>query len=204
MIRKVCSCKQDSTPPLLCPELKPVFLTHQNPWFKVMSRGSYYTIEYERPQVVILPILEGDSIVMVRVERPLIDDCPLELPAGDSQHGETPRAAAMREFSEETGIHIEDPLRFIPELPISEMPGRIPVLLSVFRVDLSKAEFELRSQHDNDIVSVEAISLPDVARKLVSGELYLSSVAAIVSRFLLKTFIDKSAIRDVEKEEMDA
>jgi 8-oxo-dGTP pyrophosphatase MutT (NUDIX family) len=149
-------------------------------------------MEYDRPQVVILPILEGDSIVMVRVKRPLIEDYPLELPAGDSRHGESPRAAAMREFSEETGIHIEDPLRFVPELPISEMPGRIPVLLSVFRVDLSKAEFDSRAQHDNDIVSVEAISFTEAAQKLVEGGIYLSSPVAIISRLLLKRFLNTS------------
>lgn len=89
MKKKVFPCSPDSTPALLYPKLGPVFLAHENPWFKVMSRGTYYTIEYERPQVVILPILGGDSIVMVRVKRPLIDDCPLELPAGDSDEGES-------------------------------------------------------------------------------------------------------------------
>lgn len=190
MIKKVSLCSPDSPPPLLCPTLNPVFLAHKNPWFKVMSRDSYYTVEYERPQVVILPILERDSIIMVRVRRPLIDDCPLELPAGDSSVGETPRAAAMREFAEETGIHIEDPLRFIPELPISEMPGRIPILLSVFSVDVSQSEFVSRSCHDNDILSVEAMSFTEAARRLVSGEIYLSSPAAILSRLLLKRLLN--------------
>jgi len=151
-----------------------------------MSRGAYYSIEYERPQVAILPVLDGRSIIMVRVKRPLIDDCPLELPAGDSCDGETPRMAAMREFSEETGIRIDDPLRFIPELPLSEMPGRIPVLLSIFRVDVACKEFDARSRHDNDIVSVEALSFAEAACKLVEGEIYLSSPAAIISRLLLQ------------------
>jgi 8-oxo-dGTP pyrophosphatase MutT (NUDIX family) len=192
MKRKVSPYKLDSTPPLLCPELKPVFLAHENAWFRVMSRGTYYTIEYERPQVVILPVMEGRSIIMLRVRRPLLDDCPLELPAGDSLHGETPRMAAMREFAEETGIHIEDPLRFVPDLPVSEMPGRIPVLLSVFRVDLSKPEFESRTQHDNDIVSVEAISFSDAAQKMIDGEIYLSSPVAIISRLLLEIYFTAS------------
>jgi 8-oxo-dGTP pyrophosphatase MutT (NUDIX family) len=192
MNRKVSLNSLDSPPPLLCPELRPVFLEHLNPWFKVMSRGSYYTMEYERSQVVILPVLEGHSIIMVRVSRPLIHDCPLELPAGDSQYGETPRMAAMREFAEETGINIQDPLRFVADLPISEMPGRMPVLLSVLRVNVSKSEFDSRSRHDNEIVSVEAITLIEVARKLVSGEIYLSSPAAIISRLLLKTCLDGS------------
>jgi len=186
MTKKIFPCAPDSSPALLCPKLEPIFLAHQNPWFKVMSRGSYYTIEYERPQVVILPILERDSIVMVRVKRPLIDDCPLELPAGDAKEGETPRSAAIREFTEETGIQIEDPLRFIPELPISEMPGRMPVLLSVFRVDLGTPEFDSRSQHDNDIVSIEVISFTEAVQKMVAGGIYLSSPVAIISRLLLK------------------
>jgi len=166
-----------------------------------MSRGSYYTMEYERPQVVILPILDRDSIVLVRVRRPLIDDCPLELPAGDSREGETPRMAAMREFREETGIRITDPLRFVPELPVSEMPGRIPVLLSVFSVNVSQSEFDSRLRHEDEIVCVEAISFAEVVRRLVSGEIYLSCPAAIISRFMLKTLIERSIIQDVEADE---
>ena len=188
MKKKVHSCEPDRKPRLLCPALKPVFLAHENPWFRVMSRGHYYTIEYERPQVVILPVLEKNSIVMIRVKRPVIGDCPLELPAGDSLDGETPRMAAMREFSEETGIHIASPMRFVPELPVSEMPGRIPVLLSVFRLDISRPEFDSRSHPDDDIVSVEAISFADAARKLIHGEIYLSSPVAILSRLLLKQY----------------
>jgi len=186
MTKTIFPCLPDSPPPLLCPTLKPVFQAHKNEWFKVMSRGSYYTIEYERPQVVVLPVLEKKSIVFVRVKRPLIGDCPLELPAGDSQQGETPREAARREFAEETGIFIEDPERFIPDLPISEMPGRIPVFLSIFRIDLSKPEFDSRLQHDDDIASVEAISFADAAQKLINGGIYLSSPIAIISRLLLK------------------
>ncbi len=122
----------------------------------------------------------------------MIHDHPLELPAGDSMDGETPKMAAMRELAEETGVRIRDPLRFEVELPISEMPGRMPVLLSVFRVKVTKTEFESRSRHDDEITSVEAITFVDAARKLVTGEIYLSSPAAIISRLLLETCLDGS------------
>ena len=187
MTNRIFPCSPDRSPNLLCPALEPVFLVHENPWFKVMSRGSYYTFEYERPQVVILPVLERESVVMVRVKRPLIDDCPLELPAGDSNIGETPRTAARREFLEETGIHIKDLSRFVPELPVSEMPCRMPVLLSVFRVDLRRSEFDSRLDHDDEIISVENLSFGEAARKLVEGEIYLSIPSAVISRLLLKT-----------------
>jgi 8-oxo-dGTP pyrophosphatase MutT (NUDIX family) len=161
-------------------------MAYKNPWFKVMSRGSFYTIEYDRPQVVVLPVLEDTSVVMVRVQRPLIDDSPLELPAGDSNDNETPVMAGIREFVEETGIHIKDPSRFHPELPISELPGRMPVLLSIFRVDVSRSEFDNRGPHDGEIVSVEAIPYSEIVKKLIEGQIYLSSPMAILSRFLLK------------------
>jgi 8-oxo-dGTP pyrophosphatase MutT (NUDIX family) len=186
MTKKVRPLSPFTSPPLLCPDLVPVFIAHENPWFKVLSRNSYFTIEYDRPQVVVLPILEGNSVIMVRVRRPLINDDPLEFPAGDSEEGETPRMAAMREFAEETGIVIKDPKRFIPELPISEMPGRIPVLLSVFRIDVTQNEFDVRLCHDKEIISVEIIPFIEATRMLCEGEIYLSSPAAILSRLLLK------------------
>jgi 8-oxo-dGTP pyrophosphatase MutT (NUDIX family) len=105
-------------------------------------------------------------------------------------NGEIPRLAAMREFIEETGIRIEDSLRFVPELPISEMPGRIPVLLSAFSIEVSQSEFDSRSRHDNEISSVEVLSFTEIARKIVNGEIYLSSPIAIISRLLLKRFLN--------------
>ncbi len=178
----------ETTPPLLCPELKPVVLAHENPWFKVRSRGSFYTLEYDQPQVAILPVLNGNSVLMLRVKRPLIDDCPLDIPGGGALPGETPVRAAMREFAEETGIEIKDPSRFVPELPISEMPGRMPVLLSVFRVDLDAAEFEARRPHDSEIVSIEAVPFPELTRRILDGEIYLGPIIAIIARLLLRTF----------------
>lgn len=180
----------DKMPELLCAGLQPVAMKHENPWFRILSRGGYYTFEYERPQVAILPIVDNKGIVMVRVLRPVIGDCPLELPAGDSMRGETPRDAAAREFKEETGIVIEDMARFEPELAVSEMPGRNPVLLSVFAVHISKMEFDSRKEHDVDIHSVEVISIPDLAEKIISGEIYVGVPCAILSRFIFRRIIE--------------
>ena len=151
-----------------------------------MNRGSYFTLEYDFPQVVILPVVEEDSVIMVRVLRSLMDDAPLELPAGGANPGETPLKAVMRELREETGIGIDDPSRFHTVLPLAEMPGRMPVLLSVFRIDLSKTEWENRGAHDAEIASVHLLSRDILRQKILSGEIYLSSPVAILSRFLLQ------------------
>lgn len=172
---------------LLCPDLDPVREEHRNPWFRVMNRGGFFTLEYDRPQVVILPVVEDDGVVLVRVRRPVIGDCPLELPAGDSQPGETLAEAARRELTEETGLHIEDLGRFRPLRPISEMPGRMPVLLGIFRVDVRRGEFAARRPFDAaEIQSVELVPVPDLVSRIVAGEIYLSSPMAILARFVFE------------------
>ena len=175
----------DEAPAILCPNLAPVKEEYRNQWFKVMDRGSYFTLEYDRPQVVVLPVVSRGGILMVRVKRPVISDCPLELPAGDSMPDETPVEAARRELSEEAGIYIEALDRFTPVIPISEMPGRMPVLLSVFQIELTADEFNRRKMFDgNEITSVELLPVKTVMEKIISGEIYLSVSIALVARFI--------------------
>ena len=71
-----------------CRDLTPVETVHRNPWFSIRNRGGYFAFEYNRPQVVILPMVDADSVVLARVRRPLIADETWELPAGDVEEGE--------------------------------------------------------------------------------------------------------------------
>ncbi len=173
-------------PPVLCPGLHPVSEAHRNPYFKVMDRGTYFTLEYDVPQVVVLPVVERDSVILVRVWRPVIDDYPLELPAGGAAEGETPLNAVLREFGEETGIRIQDVSRFRPILPLSESPGRMPELLSIFRIDLTEEEWLSRGPTDTEILSVHRMDRGHIREAILSGEIYLSSPLAILARFLLE------------------
>ena len=91
-------------------------------WFNVLNRGGYYTVEYHLPQVVILPVVEQQSIVMVRVKRPVLGDIPLELPAGCAEEGELLIEGAARELGEETGIKIHEANRLIPLPPLAMSP----------------------------------------------------------------------------------
>lgn len=170
---------------LCCPDLKPSFTAHRNPWFRVMSRGTYFTLEYPHPQTVILPVVGGNSVAMIRSRRPLLADDILDLPAGGALRGETPRTAAARELREETGIRVSKLSRFVKQLPLAELPCRIPELLNIFRVDISEKEFQARAPHDSEVLSVEKVSFREVRRRILSGGIYAAPAVAILSRLLL-------------------
>ncbi len=53
--------------------------------------------------VVILPLLDEKTVVMIRNERVAVGQTLLELPAGTLESGEDPQACAFREVIEETG-----------------------------------------------------------------------------------------------------
>ena len=58
--------------------------------------------------VVILPMIDAETVVLIRNERPAVGQTLWELPAGTLEPGEDPRACAARELREETGYVAAD------------------------------------------------------------------------------------------------
>ena len=168
-----------------CRELSLVETLHENPWFALRNRGGYFTTEYHLPQVAVLPVVGGDSIVMVRVKHPVINDMSLELPAGGVEKDEDPVRAASRELMEEAGIVISDVNRFVPMPPIAISSTRVPNLSYVFRVDVSRQEFADRRPHDHEIFSVERFAMGDLPGMMNSGQIYVSLTLAVLGIFLV-------------------
>jgi 8-oxo-dGTP pyrophosphatase MutT (NUDIX family) len=167
-----------------CPSLSPVELLHENMWFTVRKRGTYYTVEYRQPQVIVLPIVDRRAIVMVRVKRPVLDDVTLELPAGGSDGSEAPLNAAARELAEETGIAVTAS-RLIAMPPLAVSPNRMPKLVYVFQVDLTQEEFDNRGSHDNEIEKVELVPLAEAVGMIATGKIYVAVPVAIIGTYLL-------------------
>jgi 8-oxo-dGTP pyrophosphatase MutT (NUDIX family) len=165
--------------------LSPVKKLHENDYFSVYDRGSYFTVEPAFVPVVILPVLEDNSMIFVRVKRPVIGDSPLELPSGGLDIGETAEKAALREVREETGIQIFDTDRLVPLPPLSSSPNRNPFLIYCFGVKILEEEWNRRLDHDNEIDSVERLSLMDVTDRIISGEIYITLHISIASAFIL-------------------
>jgi 8-oxo-dGTP pyrophosphatase MutT (NUDIX family) len=170
----------------VCPDLKPIQTLHENNWFSVRNRGGFYTVELKTPQVMVLPIIENHSVMMVRVKRPVRGVPTFELPAGAVESGEKLVEAAARELKQETGIAVEDFSRFHPLIPLSVQPTRDPRLLSIFQIDLTENEFEARLPHDHEIDSVLCLKFQEFCDRFVAGEIYVSTPPAIILRYLLE------------------
>ena len=168
-----------------CTHLQPIETLHQNPWFSLKTRGDYLTIEQSFGVVLILPVIEGHSIVLVEVKRPVLDDMhSLEIPAGGLAKDESPEEGALRELCEETGIKISAD-RLKQQSPLALSP-RDPCLAYIYEAEINLDEFLARAQHDDEISQVRLLDFGEVQRLLVSGEMYLAGVVGLSSRFLLK------------------
>lgn len=173
-----------------CISLTPVETVHENPWFSVRNRKGYFTIEYNMPQVLILPIVDNNAIIMVRVDRPVVAEITLELPAGGAKDSEFPVEAAAREMAEETGIVVTDLNRFNMLPPLIHMP-RSPVLPYIFQINLAQQEYTLRKDHDHEIAGVECFSFDNILKKIAMGEIYIGLHIAIIVRFFIQNRIIK-------------
>jgi len=142
-------------------------------------------VEYQSTQVIVLPVIEQEYVVLPKVRRQILGGAVWELPAGGVQENEGPEEAALRELGEETGITIPDPSRLLPLDTVVVSPNRLPMFPLIYRVDLSHQEFETRSTHDEEVESVASFSSDEIREMILSGEIITSITLAILGRFLL-------------------
>ena len=162
--------------------VRPVFQNHR---FSLLERDDFHVVEYKSTQVIVLPIIEQEYVVLPKVRCQILGGAVWELPAGGVQGNEIPADAALRELGEETGISISDPSRLLPLDTLVVSPNRLPMFPLIYRVDLSHQEFETRSTHDDEVESVRSFSSDKIREMILSGEIITSITLAILGRFLL-------------------
>jgi 8-oxo-dGTP pyrophosphatase MutT (NUDIX family) len=171
---------------LLCPHLQPVTEAHRNPWFTVNDRGGFFTAEPNEPQIVVLPVVEEDSIVLVKVRRPVVGDVTWELPGGGCNEGESGIQAAQRELAEETGICVKDLSKFVLHGEISVDPNRHPVHHKIFQVNLTRTNYKSRQNHDSEIEEVGLFHIDEIINMITTSMIYVALPCAVISRFFLR------------------
>ncbi len=87
------------------------------------------------PQAASSAILERDGrfLLIRRLNPPMAD--LYAFPGGRAEAGETPAETAVREFHEETGIEVRNPVLFATYDLKSERQGGPHFILSVFKVE---------------------------------------------------------------------
>jgi len=159
----------------------PIFQNHR---FSLLEKDDFHVVEYQSPQVIVLPVIEDLWIVMPKVRRRILGGAVWELPAGGVHENEQPKDAALRELGEETGIAISDQSRLLPLDTLVVSPNRLPMFPLIFQIDLSHKEFETRSAHDEEVESVGSFSLDKIREMVLSGEIITSITLAILGRYL--------------------
>jgi len=150
-------------------------------------------VEYQSTQVIVLPIIEQEYVVLPKVRRQILGGAVWELPAGGVLENEGPEEATLRELGEETGISISDPSRLLPLHTLVVSPNRLPMFPSIYQIDLSHQEFETKSDHDEEVESVGCFSLDKVQEMILTGEIITSITLAILGRFLLGQQVTSSS-----------
>ncbi len=88
--------------------------------------------------VVLLPLIDRDTVVLIENRRPTVNQTLLELPAGTREENETPETTAARELMEETGYQAST-LELIHEF--YSAPGICDELMHLYVArDLTKGE----------------------------------------------------------------
>lgn len=116
--------------------------------------------------VVILPILDQSSIIMIRNYRFAVGETLWELPAGTLEPNEDPEASAYRELAEETGYQAKS-MDFLGRFYSS--PGiSNEVLTSYVAKDL---QFVGQNLDDTEVITAEIIAWDKVFEMIQSGEI---------------------------------
>lgn len=96
--------------------------------------------------VVILPLLDGNRLVLIENYRIAVEETLLELPAGTLEPEESPLATAHRELAEETGYRAGS---MEPLLRFASSPGILSEEMHLFvATDLSLGEMALEAGED--------------------------------------------------------
>jgi ADP-ribose diphosphatase len=111
--------------------------------------------------VVVLPMLDERTVVLIRNERFAVGQTLWELPAGTLEQGEDPAVCAGRELEEETGYRAQEITRLIEFYP---SPGFCTELLTAFLArDLT---FQGQDLDETERITTEAIPLKESIQRV--------------------------------------
>lgn len=115
----------------------------------------------------VVPVTEGNGVVLVRQWRQPVGGFTLELPGGGLEGGEDPRETVRRELLEETGYRAEDLSGLVSA---HTSPGRSTEVCHLFRCRAVRALPGPRPE-PTEFVSAVELPLTEAVGKVFAGEI---------------------------------
>jgi ADP-ribose pyrophosphatase len=138
--------------------------------------------------VVIVPILPDGRLVLVYQYRHAVSQSILEFPAGTLEENEEAIDCAQREIVEEVGYAAAQWTSLGTLLPA---PGFCDEVLHVFLAN--KLSTQVVSADDDEIIEVRLMSVDEVLRGIVEGDIVDAKTIAAFCRAKLGGFLDHRA-----------
>lgn len=121
------------------------------------------------PSVVIIPMKDANHVILIRQFRPVVGREMWEVPAGSTDPGEKPEAAAMRECEEEIGLVPGKAERLGGFFPA---PGFCDEELIFFRVsDLHPPTGARRKPDEDEDIQSKVVTIAEAKAMTTRGEI---------------------------------
>lgn len=130
--------------------------------------------------VVILPLIDTDSVVMIRQWRQAAQEELWELPAGTLEPGEKPIHAARRELEEETGHCARD---ITPLGRFFTSPG---ICTEVMHAFVAEGLVETCQNLDRgEVIQPEVLSWERLKKMIIGGDIRDGKTLAVLGQYYL-------------------
>ena len=164
---------------------------YNNRWLTISKDKDYYFYDENYDQVVIIPVINKNNLVMVnQFRKPLKKYC-LEFPAGGVNKNESPSKAAIRELYEETGIKVKNVQKIFRQIKLSINPQRSKAYPYAFMAKIDNKYIEIlrkysKKKFSKEIESVNIIKIRDFFKLVRKGKIVSSYMIAIFYMYLLR------------------
>lgn len=161
-------------------------IVHQNPYFEIKYNKDYYSYNPINREVIILPIVDKNKILLIKAKRKLLNKSLYELPAGSINKNESLVEGAKRELSEETGVKILKQNKFIKMNSIYQIPNRNPKPVHAYYVKLKLNQISFKGYDKNEVSSIEVLDIKKVFELIKKNKIITSVPIAIILQFALQ------------------
>ena len=160
-------------------------IVYKNRYFKILYKKNFYIYTPNRPEVLILPIVEKKNFLLIKSKRAILGKSIYEFPAGSVNLKEKIINGAKREFQEETGITLNKN-KFFKLNKIYQIPNRNPKFIHAYGVNIRRKQVVFNNFDKSEVDKIIIVSLNKILKMIEMGRFNTSVPLAILFNYLIK------------------